>query len=207
MTRDSRGALVPILGGIAAVLASLLALMHVDASRKSSRAAAEASRLAVRIFEDASSDGLKLSLDASVILDHADAEARAALLLTSGHAGLSAIGSADARAARRLKRAGASTIGMPLGPEGAVALVSEQARLLARLKNEVTRQNRALEQSRRYGRRAGTASRGLVLVATAGALLTLAASLGTKRDAAVAIGSASLLLAAAAAILVMGIAP
>ena len=63
----------------------------------------------------------------------------------------------------------------------------------------VARQNAALAEADGYAQRAGGASRGLLLVATAGALFTLAGSLRERRPAWLALGAGVLLLTGAVA--------
>jgi hypothetical protein len=192
-----------LLGGTAAVVAALLAAMQVDASRKSSRAAAQGSRLAVQIVEETTSSGLRLNLLAAAfrereaLLQHA-----MALEASAGRSGLAPVASADGQAALQLDRALASMLGEPIAP---AAFLDEQDVLRNRADPMVERQRAALARSERYGRRSSAAARGLLLVATAGALLTLAGSLVGRRPAHVAVGTAALVLCGAVATGALGL--
>jgi hypothetical protein len=90
----------------------------------------------------------------------------------------------------------------PLEPP---TLLDENTALRKRTDPMVAQQHAALAQSESYGRRANAAARGLLLVATAGALLTLAGSLDGRRPALVAIGTSVLVLCAAVATGVLGL--
>ena len=190
-----------VLGGIAALVAALLGALQIDSSRKSSRAAAEGSRLAVEIFEELTSASLALSLETFVIREQFELETNASAinLLTRGgsRSGLRGLALADRRSASRIKRAWAAMIDKPLGLEGGVALMAEQERLKERGDEMVSGQNAAIAESEKFGRRSGAASRGLLLVATAGALLALSASILQRRPAWVALGAGVVLLLAA----------
>jgi hypothetical protein len=192
-----------VLGGTAALIAALLGLLQVDSSRKSNRAAAEGSRLAVEIFGELTSGGLDLNAQTEIIRDHftLETEAAAVELLTTEdpQSGLRAVARADTRAAARLKKLWARTIGKPLGFETLPELVAEQAALAERGNVMVARQNAAIAEAERYSRRSSGASRGLLLVATAGALFTLAGSLRERRPAWLALGAGVLVLAGAVA--------
>ncbi len=187
-----------VLGGVTVLVAALLGTLQVDASRKSERAAAEGSRLAVEIFEELTSVGLRLNLEISVIRDQAESEIDAEGVLLYARAGLrsdlSAVARADQRVASRLKRARETMIGKPLGFESVPALRVEQAELEERVEAMVARQNEMIAQAERLGRRSGLASRGLLLVAVAGALFTLAGSIRDRRPAWLALGTATLVL-------------
>jgi hypothetical protein len=186
-----------VAGGVAA----LLALVQVDASRKASRAAAEGSRLAVEIFGDLTSETLDLNVQSAIIRDQfsSETEARAVSLVAAGApgSGLGAVARADLRAAKRLEEAWGEMLGKPLGLQALPLLVAEQARVKRRGEDQVARQNAAMAESDRYARRAGGASRGLLLVATAAALFTLAGSLRVGRPAWVAVGAGTLVLGGA----------
>jgi hypothetical protein len=194
-----------LLGGVAALIAAVLGIIQIDAGRKSNRAGSEGSRLAVEIFRELTSAGLDLNLEASVLLNHIDLETTAdsisVLTGEDSQSGLRATALADRRTADRLKRAGEKMIGKPLGDpqKSSVALLADQAALAARLEAMVARQNDAIEEADRFSRRSSGASRGLLLVATAGALLALAGSIGERRPALVAMGGGVLLLLAAVA--------
>jgi hypothetical protein len=195
-----RRALV-VLAGIAALVAGMLGALQIDSSRKSSRAAAESSRIAVEIFEELTSAGLALSLDASVIREQFELEtsAHAVEAVTGEGSALRALARADKRAAARLKRAWARMIGKPLGLESGPVLMAEQRALKERGDAMVARQNDAFAEAEEFGRRAGAASRGLLLVATAGALFTLAGGIRDRWPAWLALTTGGMLLLAAVA--------
>jgi hypothetical protein len=191
-----------LLGGVAALLAALFAAMQVDASRKSSRAANEASRLAVRIVEETTSSGLRLNLYAAATREREELALRAmALKSFAGGSGLGAVATADWEAGQRLGQALEATVGKPLE---LTTFSAEQAALEQRAEAMLARQAAALAQSERSGRRSNAAARGLLLVAMAGALLTLAGSL-TGRPALLAVGTSVLVLGAAVATAALGL--
>jgi len=193
--------LVVILGGVAALVAAFLGVLQIDSSRKSSRAAAAGSRLAVEAFETLTSAGLRSSFESSVIQEQFELETTANAI--EGHtndgiqSGLGAVAAADQQAAARLKRAWAAMIDKPLGLEGGAALLAEQATLKRRADNMVARQNALVEEADKFARRSNGASRGLILVATAGALFTLAISIRERRPAWLALGTGAFVLSAA----------
>jgi hypothetical protein len=190
-----------VLAGAAALIAALLGALQIDSSRKSSRAAAESSRLAVEIFEELTSAGLDLSLDAFVIREQFEIEINAdAINVLTGdgaQSGLGAVARADKRSASRLKRAWATMIGKPLGLESGPALLAEQMALKERGDAMVARQNASFAEAEKFGRRSGGASRGLLLVATAAALFALAGSIHDRWPAWLALGTGVLVLLAA----------
>lgn len=192
-----------VLGGTAALVAALLGALQIDASRKSNRAAAEGSRLAVEIFGELTSGGLDLNVQFGIIRDHLDLETEAAavevLAGEGAESGLGAVARADVRAAARLEEVWSRMIGKPLGFETLPALIAEQSAIAERGNALVERQAAAIASAERFARRAGGASRGLLLVATAGALFTLAGSLRERRPAWLALGAGVLVLAGAVA--------
>ncbi len=192
--------LLAVLGGLAALVAALLGTLQIDSSRKSDRAAAEGSRLAVEIFEDLTSAGLALNLELSVIREQfeleTDADSVELLTADGSESGLGAVALADKRAASRLKSAGSTMIGKPLGLESGPALIAGLEALKEQLDGTVARQNAAIAEADRFARRSGGASRGLLLVAMAGALFTLAGSIRERRPAQLALGTGALVLVA-----------
>jgi hypothetical protein len=191
-------AALAVAGGAAALIAALLGALQVDASRKSERAAAEGSRLAVEIFADLTSTGLRLNLELAIIREQAESalDAEAVLIYARGgrRSDLNAVARADRRVASRLERAGEAMIGKPLGFESVPTLIGEQAELERGARAKVARQNAMIVEAERLGRRSGLAARGLLLVAVAGALLTLAGSIRDRRPAWLAFGTAVAIL-------------
>ena len=191
-----------LVGGLAAVVAALLGVVQLDAGRKGDRAAAEATRLAVATFGELTQGGLRLNAESAIIREQfgfeTEAEATAALAGGDVTSGLAGVARADTDAARRLKETWAEMIGQPLGLETLPVLQRHQEEVERRASATVARQNAALAESQAYGRRAGRASRGLLLVATAGALLTLAGSLRERRPAWMAFSVGVLVLAGGA---------
>ena len=191
-----------VLGGVVAVLAALLGFVQLDASRHSDRAAAEGTRLAVVIFRDTTVVGGRLDMKSMLLRQQEQlmTNASGADFLTSGasSSGLAALAVADAHAARRLGRLWQTMTGIPPGLPGAQALAAEQAAFKVRTDAMVARQNALMDDAARYGRKAQTASRGLLLVATAGAVFTLAAAIRERRAAKAVLGAGVLLVMAAA---------
>ena len=191
--RPSLRRTLALLGGIAA----LLGAMQVDAGNKSNRASAEGSRLAVKIFEETVSSGLRMNLVANATRDQDDLELHAgALRVAAQDSDLAPVAAADWRAAERLRRLRTTMLGQ--SPD-LVGVAKEAAAQKARTSTLIASQNAAMSRVESYSRRSGSASRGLLLVATAGALLTLAASLDGRRPAWLTLGTGALLLCAAAA--------
>jgi hypothetical protein len=191
-----------VLGGVVAVLAALLGFVQQDASRHSDRAAAEGTRLAVAIFRDATTATSELDMKSMLLRQQFQLQSTAAgtaPLATRGSAsGLAALATADGNAARRLGRLWQAMTGVPAGLRGAQALGAEQAALRVRTNAMVARQNGLMDDAERYGHKAHTASRGLLLVATAGAVLTLAGAVREIRPAKAVLGAGVLLVLAAA---------
>ena len=106
---------------------------------------------------------------------------------------------ADEHAATRLGRLWQTMTGAPPGLPGAQALRTEQAALKARTDTMVAHQNALMDDADRYGRKARTASRGLLLAAVAGAVFTLAGAIRERRPARAVLGAGVLLVAAALA--------
>jgi hypothetical protein len=191
-----------VLGGVVAVLAAVLAFVQQDASRHSDRAAAEGTRLAVAIFRDATTETSELDMKSMLLRQQFQLKTDASgtgVLTTGGSAsGLAALAVADGNAARRLGRLWQAMTGVPSGLRGAQALGGEQAALRARTTTMVARQNGLMDDAERYGRKAHAASRGLLLVATAGAVFTLAGASRELRPARAVLGVGVLLVLAAA---------
>ena len=191
-----------VLGGAVAVVAALLGFVQLNAGRHSDRAAAEGTRLAVVIFRDTTAAGGRLDMNGMLLRQQAqlDTNASGMQLLTAGgsSSGLAALAVADEHAAKRLGRLWQTMTGTPPGLPGAQALQAEQAALKARTDAMVARQNALMDDSARYGRKAQTASRGLLLAATAGAVFTLAGAIRERRPAKAVLGAGVLLVIAAA---------
>jgi hypothetical protein len=191
-----------VLGGVVAVLAALLGFVQLNAGRHSDRAAAEGTRLAVAIFRDTTAAGGRLDMKSMLLRQQAQlmTSASGMDLLTAGgsSSGLSALSVADEHAAKRLGRLWQTMAGTPPGLPGAQALRAEQAALRLRTDAMVARQNALMDDAARYGRKAQTASRGLLLAATAGAVFTLAGATRERRPAKAVLGAGVLLVVAAA---------
>jgi hypothetical protein len=196
-----RGSLA-MLGGVVAVVAALLGLVQLNASRHADRSAAEGTRLAVAILRDATTAGSELDMKSMLLRQQIQLSTSASGigLLTAGgsSSGLAALGVADQNAAKRLGRMWQVMTGTPPGLPGGSALQAEQAALQIRTEAMVARQNELMDDAERWGRRAHAASRGLLLAATAGAVFTLAGAIGELRAARAALGAGVLLVAAAA---------
>jgi hypothetical protein len=191
-----------VLGGVVAVVAALLGFVQLNASRHSDRAAAEGTRLAVAILRDSTSTGGRLDMKSMLLRQQAELmrNASGADLLTGAgsSSGLAALAVADEHAANRLGRLWQTMTGTPPGLPGAQALGAEQAAVTTRTNTMVARQNALMDDAARYGRRAQTAARGLLLAATAGAVFTLAGALRERRAAKAVLGAGVLLVIAAA---------
>ena len=191
-----------VLGGVVAVLAGLLGFVQLDAGRHSDRAAAEGTRLAVAIFRDTTAAGGELDMKSMLLRRQVELMTNASgmhLLTAEGSAtGLAALAVADEHAARRLGRLWQAMTGTPSGLRGAQALRVQQAAFRARTNAMVARQNALMGEAARYGRKAQTASRGLLLAATAGAVFTLAGATRERRPAKAVLGAGVLLVIAAA---------
>ena len=191
-----------VLGGVVAVLAALLGFVQLNASRHSDRAAAEGTRLAVVIFRDATAAGGRLDMKSMLLRQQAQlmTDASGVHLLTAGgsSSGLAALAVADEHAANRLGRLWQAMSGTPPGLPGAQALRVEQAAFRVRTNAMVARQNALMDDAARYGRKAQTASRGLLLAATAGAVFTLARAIRERRPAKAVLGAGVLLVIVAA---------
>jgi len=191
-----------VLGGVVAVLAALLGFVQLNASRHSDRAAAEGTRLAVAILRDSTAAGGRLDMKSALLRQQAElmTNASGARLLTGAgsSSGLAALAVADEHAATRLGGLWQRMTGTPPGLPGAQALQAEQAAFTARTSMMVARQNALMDDAARYGRKAQTAARGLLLAATAGAVFTLAGALRERRAAKAVLGAGVLLVIAAA---------
>ncbi|HEX5250105.1 MAG TPA: hypothetical protein VFW14_10610 [Gaiellales bacterium] len=191
-----------VLGGVVAVLAALLGFVQLNANRHSDRAAAEGTRLAVAIFRDTTAAGGRLDMKSMLLRQQTQLMTNASGmdLLTAGgsSSGLAALSVADEHAAKRLGRLWQTMTGTAPGPPGAQALGAEQAALKVRTDTMVARQNALMDEADRYGRKAQTASRGLLLAATAGAVFTLAGAIRERRPAKGVLGAGVLLVIAAA---------
>lgn len=191
-----------VLGGVVAVLAALLGFVQLNANRHSDRAAAEGTRLAVAIFRDTTAAGGRLDMESMLLRQQTQLMTNASGmdLLTAGgsSSGLAALSVADEHAAKRLGRLWQTMTGTAPGPPGAQALGAEQAALKVRTDTMVARQNALMDEADRYGRKAQTASRGLLLAATAGAVFTLAGAIRERRPAKGVLGAGVLLVIAAA---------
>jgi len=191
-----------VLGGVVAVLAALLGFVQLDASRHSDRASAEGTRLAVVILRDSTAAGGRLDMQSMLLRqqDQLMTDASGTELLTADGTSpdLAALAVADENAARRLGRLWRTMTGTPPGLAGAQALTAEQAAFTVRTNAMVARQNALMDEAARYGRKAQTASRGLLLAATAGAVFTLAAAIRERRAAKGVLGAGVLLVIAAA---------
>jgi len=199
---SSRRGPLAVLGGVVAVLAALLGFVQLNASRHSDRAADEGTRLAVVIFRDTTAAGGRLDMKSMLLRQQAQlmTSASGMDLLTAGgsSSGLAALAVADEHAANRLGRLWQTMTGTPPGLPGAQALRTEQAALRVRTDAMVARQNALMDDAARYGRKAQTAARGLLLAATAGAVLTLAGAIRERRPAKAVLGAGVLLVVAAA---------
>jgi hypothetical protein len=191
-----------VLGGVVAVLAALLGFVQLNASRQSDRAAAEGTRLAVAIFRDVTTASSEQDMKSLLVRDQFQLTTNASgmdLLTQSGSSsGLAALAIADKSAAKRLGGLWQQMTGTPPGFRGAAALLEDQAALQIRTDSMVARQNALMDEAQRYSRKAHAASRGLLLVATAGAIFTLAGAIRELRPARVVLGAGVLLLIAAA---------
>jgi hypothetical protein len=191
-----------VLGGVVAVLAAVLGFVQLNASRHSDRAAAEGTRLAVAIFRDTTAAGGRLDMKSMLLRrqEQLATNASGMDLLTAGgsSSGLAALAVADEHAAKRLGRLWQTMTGAPPGLPGAGALRREQAALKARTDTMVAHQNALMDDAGRYGRKARTASRGLLLAAVAGAVFTLAGAIRERRPAKAVLGAGVLLVIAAA---------
>jgi hypothetical protein len=183
-----------VLAGAATLLAVLLSAVQVDAARKSSRASAEGSRLAVAIVRQVNSAGLRMNLDEAAAAAQEAALIRAATLtLHAGTGPLAAVAAADANAEVRLRQATEEMLGKKLGPS---TLIADELRP-HRAEAMVSEQNAALKRADYFGRRSASASRGLLLIVTAAALFTLAGSLSGRRPAWLATGTGIVVLCTA----------
>ena len=191
-----------VLGGVVAVLAALLGFVQLNASRHSDRAAAEGTRLAVAIFRDTTAAGGRLDMKGMLLRrqEQLMTNASGMHLLTGGGSpsGLAALSVADEHAAKRLGRLWQTMTETPPGLPGAQALRAEQAAFKARTDTMVAHQNALMDDADRYGRKAQTAARGLLLAAIAGAVFTLAGAIRERRPARAVLGAGVLLVIAAA---------
>ena len=191
-----------MLGGVVAVVAALLGFVQLNASRHSDRAAAQGTRLAVVVFRETTAAGGRLDMKSMLLRRQAQLMTNASGmdLLTAGgsSSGLAALSVADEHAAKRLGRVWQTMTGMPPGLPGARALQAEQAALKVRTDAMAAHQNALMDEADRYGRKAQTAARGLLLAAIAGAVLTLAGAIRERRPAKAVLGAGVLLVIAAA---------
>jgi hypothetical protein len=204
VTEDASSLRAPlaVLGGVVAVLAALLGFVQLNAGRHSDRAAAQGTRLAVAIFRDTTAAGGRLDMKSMLLRQQAQlmTSASGMDLLTAGgsSSGLGTLSVADEHAAKRLGRLWQTMTGTPPGLPGAQALRGEQAALRVRTDAMVAHQNALMDEAARYGRKAQTASRGLLLAATAGAVFTLAGATRERRPAKAVLSAGVLLVIAAA---------
>jgi hypothetical protein len=204
VTEDASSLRAPlaVLGGVVAVLAALLGFVQLNAGRHSDRAAAQGTRLAVAIFRDTTAAGGRLDMKGMLLRrqEQLMTNASGMHLLTGGGSpsGLAALSVADEHAAKRLGRLWQTMTGTPPGLPGAQALRGEQAALRVRTDAMVAHQNALMDEAARYGRKAQTASRGLLLAATAGAVFTLAGATRERRPAKAVLSAGVLLVIAAA---------
>ena len=151
----------------------------------------------MRVGEELTSSGLRLNLDAWLLRVQEDALVHAGWLKSlAGGDALAPVAAADARAEVRLRAAGEAMLGKPLSPQ---TLVDEEKAQHRQADAPVAAQHASLARAERYGRRSGLASRSLLLVATAGALMTLAGALDARRAAWLALDTGALLLCLALA--------
>jgi hypothetical protein len=193
-----------LLVGVAAVVAALLVAFELSSSRRSARADAEASRIAVSSLQVLTSTSVVSQFKLASLIqveDHLTEAQVASVVSAEGDA--RAFLAAEERAAGLQADATERTIGVPVGGDVVkihAALLAQAQRDAAAFATQVNRSSALVDASDRYGRRDSRATFALTLLASAGALFGLAGVLRAGRAGWVSLGTGTAGLAAAAAV-------
>ena len=195
-----------VLIGLAAVLAVLLATIHIDAGKGAERALLMSARLGVRVFEGTAGSSPRFGFQihgmqqATSLALNATALQIAVLGLPETTDALQATAEADVKAGDRLLVI-AQTMGNPPLPESGVdpAALKLAGSSPQDLFAVVAEQNHQADIADRYGERGNRTLYGLSLLALGAVLIGLAAVIGTGASGRVIITAATLSVLAAAA--------
>jgi hypothetical protein len=198
-SRFARG--LAILAGLAAVLASLLATLEVDASRREEQAMVTATRLAVGVFEASAATGLlsmyqfQAEREASLLAIDASARDLLAAQEPAVAAAQQALATAEARTGERLTVAGEAMSRAP-GEESPVDAHTRAvlAQTVEDMAGSVEELNDQLTLAERYGTRGNRAVFALTLLAIGAVLLGLAGVMGETRTGRFSLGASAVAL-------------